>query len=179
MAYSGTTVNVVSWLFASIAILVVGLRLFTRLRVAKSPGSDDVIIVWSLLLNVVSTALVSWSITAGTGQHLTTLSLPEAVHAFKTELITSSVSCQCFAWPKLSVALLLIRLLNPPRRTRILFYCLTGFLILCSCILTIFWYVQCSPTSAYWDPRVKGSCWPRAVITDMGYFTGCTLSLVP
>ena len=178
MGYSGTTLNIVCWIFTGLATSIVGLRIFTRFRLAKSPGRDDAVIVWALILDIVSTAMYSWSVAAGTGKHFATLSPIEAVNVLKINVIASAIAIHGFSWPKLSVAMLLIRLLNPPRRTRIFFYIITGFLIMWTCFLTIFWFTQCRPAEAYWDPRVKGTCWPPSVITDMGFFVGCEWHLI-
>ena len=45
----GPTVEIVTWLFTSIALITVLLRLFTRFRLTRNPGWDDFWIVLAMV----------------------------------------------------------------------------------------------------------------------------------
>ena len=51
----GITVEIVTWVFTSLALITVFLRLFTRLRLTRTPGWDD---FW-IVLGMVSSAMLS------------------------------------------------------------------------------------------------------------------------
>ena len=51
----GPVVEIVTWVFTSLALITVFLRLLTRLRLTRNPGWDD---FW-IVLGMVSTAIIS------------------------------------------------------------------------------------------------------------------------
>ena len=75
--------------------------------------------------------------------------------------------------PKLAVACLLVRLLNPPISHKIFLYALTTSCILTQALCAIFLWVQCKPAAGLWNPTLNPVCWNENILIDFSIFAGC------
>lgn len=65
----GVEINVIGWVFTGIAIATVGLKLFTRGRIAKTLGWDDFFIFFSMVSTSVAAMIITNVWTAGPQYH--------------------------------------------------------------------------------------------------------------
>jgi len=86
----------------------------------------------------------------------------------------------CFG--KISIALLLMRIMNRNKPYEIFLWGLIVILFVVNLLLTILTFSQCTPVTYLWDqlnPEVgyKGSCWDRHIQQNYGYFQGGSLKM--
>ena len=84
------------------------------------------------------------------------------------------------ALPKLGVAMLLMRLMNPCKIQRFILYFLSCTCIIFSLLCAIFLWIQCQPSAGLWNPALNAKCWSPSILINYSLFIGCkTLSLLP
>ncbi|KAI9669920.1 MAG: hypothetical protein M1831_006956 [Alyxoria varia] len=166
------TILGVTWALTVTATLLVGLRLLTRLKIKKFAGYDDVAIVWSLFLVLVTAAIYTYASTLGLGRHQDQLTAEEALYSQKWYYICSVILDQIYAWPKLSVVILLHRIFTPKPVTLSIFYSLTIGLIIYTIILSPFELTRCDPIEGLWNPEVEAECWSPKKFADFCIPTG-------
>ncbi|MCJ1389800.1 hypothetical protein MMC18_002657 [Xylographa bjoerkii] len=182
----GPTVEIVCWLFTALALITVFLRLLVRLRITHNPGWDDFWIVLAMLFNLTYTILIVVAVDAGNGRHIYYLQPQQISDAIRWNSIAFIPGIMAFSIPKLGVAILLMRLLNPSKLQRCLMYFFSIGCIIGSILCAIILWQQCNPPSILWDPAAVGTCWQPSVavnfFTFVGAFSACTdiyLALYP
>lgn len=165
----GTTVEIVTWVFTSIALFTVSLRLLTRFRLTYNPAWDDFWIVLGMLFNLAYQILIVVAVHAGNGRHTYYLGPEQTSDAIKWNTIAFIPGIMSFSIPKLGVAVLLVRLLNPSKFQKYFIYCLSAGVVLGSTISVILLWRQCDPPRIAWDPNVKGKCWKPSI--TINFFT--------
>lgn len=106
----------------------------------------------------------------GYGQHISVLNRQERVRIAFLNVVCNWIFPMTFALPKLAIVALLERLLSLQLRTRIVFWSLSIVLLVSSFLLSILWYVQCTPRVHQWDPSVPGECWNPDIITNYSLY---------
>ncbi|KZL80084.1 integral membrane protein, partial [Colletotrichum incanum] len=145
--------------FHALALLFVGLRVYARLLVVKTPGLDDLMIVLSGLC-----ALGGWIIFViqanhGLGKHYKTISEQDYMMFQKVGFWQSIISAGlAFMWLKISIALNLLRLSKNMTQRKwykwalwimigvTSIYCVGG---------TLPFFLRCRPMEGYWDKNIK------------------------
>lgn len=113
------------------------------------------------------------AVEGGYGKHFKDLEPAQRPIAGHRAVITSAVAIQTFGLPKIAIICLLERLLKLRLPVRIVLWGLSVVLIISSLVLSIFWFVQCSPQAHQWDPiNVPGTCWSPNVVLSLSYFVG-------
>ena len=74
---------------------------------------------------------------------------------------------------RISYAILLLGITPPTKTRRIFLWSIMGFQFAADLAAVIVTYSQCRPLVAYWDPRVKGDCWPPTYQQYIGFTQGC------
>ena len=131
------------------------------------------------LLSIVSNSLATVATFSGLGRHTYYLTLKQIERAVKLGDASNPIGIMAFCLPKIAVAILIVRLLPPPKRGAWLLFALTLSLTLFGALAAIFLYVQCNPASVLWDPAVTNfHCWDPHVLSDYTYFVGAYSALV-
>ncbi|KAE8143757.1 hypothetical protein BDV38DRAFT_289629 [Aspergillus pseudotamarii] len=181
--------NVVGWVFTGVAIAAVFLKVFSRME-SKRAGWDDVLIFFSLGLSIIATAFVSYSVTLGLGRHTAAVIAEHGMERYvKTaywQILGFPFNIGAFSFPNISIAILIVHLLDPnPLRARLL-YAMVIFQVILAMISVFIVFFQCNPTEMLWDHSVKGSCWSPDVFDDFSYLvsayttvTDFVLAIVP
>jgi hypothetical protein len=109
----------------------------------------------------------------GYGKHAGDLTLPQFIDAVKLNTISFIFGILAFSIPKLAVAAMLNRILNPSRVQK---YVLWGVVILAFCISVacIFMLMfMCNPPRALWDVTVQNPvCYDVWILINYAIFTG-------
>ena len=106
----------------------------------------------------------------GVGRHYETLDSLQKVMAVKMDWISQPFAIFSYGVGKISVALLLLRIL-PKNKTRERFlYVLIMLIVIIHTICVALIFAECSPARKLWEPSIKGSCWKPYVIQDVGIF---------
>ncbi|KAI1396626.1 hypothetical protein F4819DRAFT_123341 [Hypoxylon fuscum] len=179
MAYGGDSnrgsfLNIINWVFCSISLAVVILRLISRRLLSNHWEVDDGFIVLAMAIILTRTIYLSLCIHLGFGQHLASLVTQNPENALSlTRLVVIAEAISLWTWslPKLPVATLLVRLFGT-YRTKLapILYSLVAFLIAWVIILTVVTFVQCNPVALNWNPELSGTCWDPHIYLGMGYF---------
>ncbi|CEL11493.1 hypothetical protein ASPCAL14595 [Aspergillus calidoustus] len=173
----GWILYAVSYPLLAFSTLVTALRLYTRTRIVKSLGTDDIFNILALLCAATNTALITKSVQAGTGRHIETLTHAQQIESAKYQLLSQGFHVMSTNWGKVSVALFLIRIMAEVKQhTRAMY---VGIVLLSVvnvvCVYTI--YGQCTPTARAWDGEVPGTCWRAGVQRNYAYFQGSASAL--
>ncbi|KAF7885516.1 uncharacterized protein EAF02_004025 [Botrytis sinoallii] len=166
----GGAVIAVYWSIAAVAMLVVGLRFYSR-RLVRAIGADDWLMLISLIFQVTLSCFCTYEATIGGFKHLYYLSPSQLTETIKWNYILQCWGISAFTPSKLSVGLLLIRILHPIRGWK--FWTIVTIMTLMTIINTldsILTYAQCNPPKALWEPTVKAHCWNPTVQANFSIF---------
>lgn len=114
----------------------------------------------------------------GVGRHALYLTEDQRVNAVYMIWLSVPFSPGSAAFGKVSIALLLMRLMNRNRKRwqEVFLWILIFFLFAVNLVLVIVTFSQCTPASFLWE-RVRmfpppGSCWAPTIQQNYGYFQG-------
>ena len=172
----GPSIEIIIWVFTSIAIVTFISRVYGRIALTKNPGWDDFWMVIAMLCNLLYACSIEVTVKLGTGRHSYYLEPQQTSKTIKWLTIAFIPGVLAFAVPKLSVAVLLTRLLNPRKAHAYFMYFLCSTVIIGSIIVAIFLWQQCKPSSGLWDPSIKATCWSPSVVNDYTIVHGCRYS---
>ncbi|KAI9655665.1 MAG: hypothetical protein M1831_004817 [Alyxoria varia] len=179
-----------AWVFCGLATVTTALRLYARtnFRIRESrAGWDDAIIIVACFLNIATAILYTLALETGTGQHIHDLSPTEQVTAIKINLIATGLCIMDWSIPKISIAILLDRILCPRPLMKTVLYSLAGVSFSLAIVTTIITFVHCQPVAGNWNPeRYDPMCWSPDVLTNVSIavgswaaFTDFALALYP
>ncbi|CAI7616447.1 unnamed protein product [Penicillium palitans] len=182
-------INVIGWVFTGIAIAAVSLKLFARLD-NKRFGWDDFFIFFSLALSIIATAFVSYSVTLGLGRHTATVVAEYGIERYEKsaywQIIAFPFNIGAFSFPNISIAILIVHLLDPNPLRAGLLYAMVIFQAILAMISVFIVFFQCKPTEKMWNASIEGTCWSPDVFNDFSYLvsayttmTDIILAIVP
>ncbi|OJJ79927.1 uncharacterized protein ASPGLDRAFT_158201 [Aspergillus glaucus CBS 516.65] len=150
-------------IFTGLATVAVALRLITRLRVVRTAGWDDWLIVLALLTDYVFFAFAILETHYGLGTSRNDLTQSQITHQLKAFYITIPFYNLTLSFTKISMLVLYLRLL--PMMSK---YRLTVTISLCVIPLIALWLVLssfmfCIPVSDFWSPVSQQRCLPKEV----------------
>jgi hypothetical protein len=114
----------------------------------------------------------------GVGQHAVSIDPPNLINAVKWIWLSVPFSTMSACFGKVSIALLLIRILDNRNKGYIYFlWVMIVLLILINIILSVVTFAQCKPVTYLWDQlnpmaTYKGRCWDPSIQKNYGYFQG-------
>ncbi|TVY37762.1 hypothetical protein LSUB1_G004425 [Lachnellula subtilissima] len=154
----GHTILSVMWVETAVALLFVCLRLWTRIRITRTAGWDDYLMVFSWLMLMPYTVGCTVAVTHGFGRHSTELTVDEIIAATKAEIIGQTFLIIGVATSKASVAIFLLRITIVQWHKIVLFFLM--FAIITICIITaLFDFIRCDPVEHVWNPTLDAKCW--------------------
>ncbi len=115
------------------------------------------------------------AVDAGNGRHLYYLSPSQTSNAIKWNTIAFIPGVMSFSVPKLGVAVLLMRLLNPSKIQQYIIYSLSCACVIISALCAVFLWRQCQPSAGLWNPALKPVCWKPSILVNFAIFAGCKL----
>ncbi|KAI4125962.1 MAG: hypothetical protein LQ338_003988 [Usnochroma carphineum] len=136
--------------FLALVILVLALRIFTRIWLVHAFWWDDFTIILAVLGTTIGAALDFVEVHYGFGTHQRFLT-PHELHEFRK--YTYGEWIQTFAtlmWTKVSICLFLIRIPQSRALKKPLQWA-AAFLLFSNTILTVLLIMQCQPIHAVWD----------------------------
>ncbi|KAK4225308.1 hypothetical protein QBC38DRAFT_483387 [Podospora fimiseda] len=136
--------------FGVMAWLCVAFRLFTRFKIVKAAGLDDLFVVLSAITMTAALAAICVATKYGLGEHYLKLNVEDASNFLKTLYVFNGTYCISTALIKISLLLQYMRLYE---RGTILFSVCRYLMIIVSlwgiAYSAIAW-VPCSPVDKYW-----------------------------
>ncbi|PYH36574.1 uncharacterized protein BO87DRAFT_302911 [Aspergillus neoniger CBS 115656] len=121
----GPRILAVFWAMTSLAILAVAARLFIRIKVLRNPGADDWLIAASMVFSISYSVVTTVDVALGYGKHAIVIA-DRLELVLLVNYINFALGIISFALPKLAVAALLSRFLNPTTIQRAILWGLTG-----------------------------------------------------
>ncbi|KAL5365186.1 Alpha/Beta hydrolase protein [Aspergillus floccosus] len=184
----GPTLLVVIWTLTALTTLMVAVRLFIRTKIIRNLGLDDWLIAFSMVsatahdhintqstvqvLGLINVALATLAVHHGFGKHSSTIGPVATEKANFIIDIGWIFGILSFAVPKLGVAALLNRILNPSPRVWWMIWGLTGFVGAVAVVNIIIFFTSCNPPEALWHPTEGMTCRSTDVIIGYATFNG-------
>ncbi|PSN70136.1 hypothetical protein BS50DRAFT_585592 [Corynespora cassiicola Philippines] len=170
----GPGILAVTWIETGIGLILVVARYYTRSRIVQNMGIDDWSMYLATVLGVMTSIVITLMVHYGFGRHVVYLSLPQLIQAVKWIWISAPISTWSACFGKISIALLLTRILNHKRAILWFLWLLIVALFVVNVLLTIITFAQCTPVNLLWkqlDPTVDADrCWNPAIQNRYGYF---------
>lgn len=126
-------------------------------------------------LAITNTVLLTVSAYWGLGRHQETLadSPQHIIFAIKWAFLAEGPNILASGFARISFAFLLLTITPPTKNKRIFLWSIIAIQFAADLAAVIVTYSQCRPLIAYWDPRVKGDCWPPTYQQYTGFTQGC------
>ncbi|KEY74339.1 hypothetical protein S7711_00496 [Stachybotrys chartarum IBT 7711] len=161
------TILVTSWLFLSLATIIVALRIYTRVGIYKYLLADDYWTLAATICGFVSASLSTVAIQNGVGRHFATLSLTQREDVIFWMTIAFVPAAFFSGLPKVAVVALLSRLLKPARWLKWTLWVMVVWSVASLAVFMLLQFARCTPTQSMWNFDIQGECMPRGPI--IGY----------
>ncbi|KAL8956961.1 MAG: hypothetical protein Q9193_005650 [Seirophora villosa] len=141
----------------TLATIIVFLRFYTRLRITRSPGTEDWIMLGTFLCAVAGTIMEFVGLYYGIGRHIYDLPARDGILATKLDWLSQAPIITALTAGKISVAFLILRISVTKWHTYFL-HTINIALVFINIPLIVWTYHQCKPAALLWDPSLKGEC---------------------
>ncbi|KAI1259430.1 hypothetical protein F5Y18DRAFT_296648 [Xylariaceae sp. FL1019] len=187
----GTEVNIVAWVMTGLAVVVVGLKLFTRSRITRVLDWSDFFIFLSLALSIVASSFITYSVHLGFGRHTAAvLAEPngprKVVRTAMWQQLGYPFNIGAFSLPNISIAILINRLLVPNTTRELALYSLVILQVIFAVVSIFIIFLQCHPTAKLWNSALTGTCLDPSIFNGYSYWlsayttlTDFVLAIVP
>ncbi|KAI1754242.1 hypothetical protein F4782DRAFT_528677 [Xylaria castorea] len=171
---NGPMVSIPAWLFLFLCLLVVGARVWSRMRTDGGLGSDDYTIIASLVFAIATHIIGLWGCANGYGKHAANLTEHQATDSFKSFYLAQITYKISLCLTKSSILLLYLRIFGGVkwfRRTCYVLLIIIGSYYTAATMVTIF---QCNPVVAAFDKNVTNS---KCINIGPFWYTNAVLSI--
>ncbi|OTB02432.1 hypothetical protein M426DRAFT_322709 [Hypoxylon sp. CI-4A] len=168
----GPELLAVIWVFTTISMVTVGLKLLARAHVLHALGWDDFFIFFSAMLVVVCTCIFTYDVHLGMGKHASDIPPDQLSYTVMINFIGNPFGIMAYSFPNISVAILLERLMAPNKWRAFGLYTLTILQSIISGISCVLLFVQCTPSEYLWNPTIPAHCFPPGLMSRYSYFVG-------
>ncbi|KAL2815094.1 hypothetical protein BJX63DRAFT_420468 [Aspergillus granulosus] len=192
------------WSFYTVSVLMVSTRLHIRARWLRNIGLDDYLIAVSMVfifrplkmcinsMLIVQSMLTGYTVVStvnvglGYGKHTATIVQDGGMDLLVKILIVNyadfALGIMSFTTPKLAIAALLNRVMNPGRVHRWWLWFLTGLVSVSSTVCIIVLFTMCDPPRALWQIDLisagEATCRPERILVGYAIFTGAISGFV-
>ncbi|KAJ6128237.1 hypothetical protein N7471_009454 [Penicillium samsonianum] len=178
----GPEMMAVMWSMTTLATLLVIARLCVRQRMLRNFGFDDWLIGASMIFGLIFVATTTVSVTYGYGQHTSNLGPKTAELALMWNMISFIFGIISFALPKLAVAALLHRILNPNLIQRLIVWGLVCLVAVIALINILIYVTMCNPPQALWKTSMvlsgEATCRDVWILINYATFNGAFSAFV-
>ncbi|CAG8907199.1 unnamed protein product [Penicillium egyptiacum] len=181
----GPEMMAVMWSMTTLATVLVIARLCVRQRMLRNFGFDDWLIGASMIFGIIFVVTATVSVTYGYGRHTSNLGPRATELALMWNMISFIFGIISFAIPKLAVAALLHRILNPSLIQRIIVWGLVILVAIIALINILIYVTMCNPPQALWKPSMvlkgEGTCRNVWILINYATFNGgerCSMDLI-
>ncbi|KAL8745580.1 MAG: hypothetical protein Q9190_002292 [Brigantiaea leucoxantha] len=169
---AGPTILIVTWTLTSVAVVVVALKVWTRIRLIHLTGADDVLTVIALVFVLVYASIITVAVHAGLGRHLIYIEPENLTRAIKLAIIANPFVIIASALPNVAVAIALNRILIPVYWQLTILYGIPILQCIIALISSILAFTYCNPPSSLWDPTQPAKCISTDAAVGVLYFNG-------
>ncbi|KAL5356291.1 hypothetical protein BJX96DRAFT_162360 [Aspergillus floccosus] len=170
-----------------LAVIVVSLRLYVRIKLVRSSGSDDWTMAVAALCSIGGWILYIYKACHGLGRHIQFIETIDRIGmteaAFWQVIICSATG---MAFLKISIALNLLRF-SPARWYAVCLWASIAFVVAYNFMAAMTFFLHCRPMQAHWDTRIKDAkCYSlhlfvvfALINTSFNIFTDVLFATIP
>ncbi|KAL4904956.1 hypothetical protein BDW74DRAFT_24163 [Aspergillus multicolor] len=181
-ASRGQTAMLVTAVLTAISVVIVAMRIYTRVGIMKLSGREDWTILISLVFAVLYFALVICQYRFGLGKHNYAISKHELREQLKSLWAAIPLYNASLVFTKISLLFQYLRIF-PSYKFRIICYIVMGVVIAYSTWAIISGFVNCVPVAKFWDRDLPGHCLSFEALwffnASMNIATDLTLLILP
>ncbi|KAL8905989.1 MAG: hypothetical protein Q9171_006453 [Xanthocarpia ochracea] len=166
----GPRLVAVIWVFASLALLTVSIRTWTRFRILHRSGIEDFMILFAWVLSLIYGALLTASVHLGLGKHAFAIDPSKITYAIKLYTIAVPFGVVVLALPTLAIAIILNGLIAPSKWQTCILYFFPVLQFVMGIAGIVILLTQCTPTSALWSPQPGAKCRDKSISINYLYF---------
>ncbi|KAJ5732462.1 hypothetical protein N7493_003943 [Penicillium malachiteum] len=176
----GPLILAVSWILIGIPGIMVALRVYCKVVLSRGFGWDDSVCVFSWLLQIVYTALITKGVQMGVlGKHVEDIQNQAAIpHGLKLVYIGFVIIIFGCVFAKTSFVITLLRIVTRPwQKVTLWFILITMNVLMWLC--GICYLAQCRTAAALWNTALlaEAQCWPVNIFENIsmvaGAYSGC------
>ncbi|KAI1763533.1 hypothetical protein GGR53DRAFT_531481 [Hypoxylon sp. FL1150] len=150
------------------ALVVVCARLYVRLCMTRSIGTDDYVMIAAMLLSLGGMGVVIASVRYGAGRHAAYLNPDVNRLGLKLNFVSQPIYLWAIPLVKVSVGFFLMRIAPSVYYKRILQGVMTFLMAYTfACQMTL--VLQCKNIAILWDNRVHTTCWGQSTLQGLSY----------
>ncbi|KAH8657677.1 hypothetical protein BX600DRAFT_438868 [Xylariales sp. PMI_506] len=173
----GTALGAI-WFMASVAMLIVGIRVYTQARITRQVGWSDYLAIMSVVIVIIFASLISAMYHHGWGRHQVFIDDDTLQHFLRYLWAAQPFGIMGSTFGRLSFIILMLRLFGTQAKMRILLWTFFGLQLVTNLGTVVMLYAQCKDPRALYDFSVPSQCLPAYVQTYLGYghtaFNGLT-----
>ncbi|KAL2844821.1 hypothetical protein BJY01DRAFT_235157 [Aspergillus pseudoustus] len=174
------------WAFYAVSVLMVSARLWIQARWLRNIGLDDYLIAASMVMLTGYTVVSTVNVGLGYGKHTAVIVQEGGMDLLVKILIVNytdfALGIMSFTTPKLAIAALLNRVMNPHKFHRGWLWFLTGLVFVSSSICIVVLFTMCDPPRALWQVDLinfgQATCRPQKILVGYAIFTGAVSGFV-
>ncbi|KAL3458364.1 hypothetical protein BJX64DRAFT_292285 [Aspergillus heterothallicus] len=178
----GPKILAVLWGLTGFTTIIVAARMYIRGRMLRNVGVDDWLICFSLFMGLVYCAITTANISIGYGKHAYVLDTATVEKASFLNSLSFLFGIISFAVPKLAVAAMLNRILNPSFWQKVWVWGITGTGAVISAVCIVMLFTMCDPPRALWQTSLviegKATCRDVWLLINYAIFTGASSAFV-
>ncbi|KAI1446006.1 hypothetical protein F5Y02DRAFT_87288 [Annulohypoxylon stygium] len=156
--HPGHQLSCAMWAMATLSLVLVALRLYTRIKIVKFVGAEDHMYAWTGVFLLLFAIFIQVSVHYGLGQNFWKLSIDDSSNAIFWTYVANSFAITGNSMAKLSMGLFLLRVVQV-RWHKIALWVAVVITTTTSTALTIMLWNQTTPTKASWDPLRTPGTW--------------------
>ncbi|KAL8898810.1 MAG: hypothetical protein Q9207_006523 [Kuettlingeria erythrocarpa] len=166
----GPQLVIIVWVFASLSLVVVSIKTWTRFRILHKSGLEDLFIFLGWVLSLVYAAVLTASVRAGLGEHPYALEVEALVRTVRLYAIAIPFGNLSVSLPTISLAIILDDITVPTDRQRWLLFGVPCFTALVKVVDVILICTTCAPLSKPENLQPDTKCFSGNVVINFVYF---------
>ncbi|KAI9722447.1 MAG: hypothetical protein M1828_004814 [Chrysothrix sp. TS-e1954] len=157
----GPLVLAVTWIEFSLATVLLGLRIYTRVRLVKYAGWALIWACVAWLFAIAPQAMITVAVSKGFGNHITAvLDAGDVAEVGKWSYLSGALVLPSIGLSKVSVVAFLLAILGPTKNKTRYFFIFIAISNMAFDIAQPFWNIfRCEPVSKDWNTSKIGSCY--------------------
>ncbi|KAI9754809.1 MAG: 3-isopropylmalate dehydrogenase [Chaenotheca gracillima] len=154
-----------------VALMMVSLRLYVRIRIVRKVGADDFAICVAMIFALVAWACVVVAVSHGSGRHAIYVDPSDLSEGLKFNFITQPLYLWGTTAVRVSISLFLLRVFPKSlTKFRRLLWAITGFLMLYATSSFLASMLQCQPINFLWGSAKTAICYSNQGVAFLRYF---------
>ncbi|KAF2013598.1 hypothetical protein BU24DRAFT_312480, partial [Aaosphaeria arxii CBS 175.79] len=156
-ANKGPQVLAIIIIFPCLSLIVVSLRLYTRIQIVRNPSWEDFAILLALVFSIATSICQGTQVYNGMGRHIQALTMEQGIGSLKALFASIMMYNFGLTLTKVSIILQYLRI-TIDKAVRKWCFALLYFTLL-NCFQTFMTGIfSCYPVAKFWDDRIPGGC---------------------